>query len=121
METEIADRYNVLRLNYSAVESEKEALRLKLEELSLSSAADKVRLAEVQKQLEVEKVKTADLSEAKEKWEAEATHLRNLYETPEGFINVAIEEAVFDFLFGGCSLWKPVCSFEHACGGRNSC
>lgn len=90
----MAERYNVLWLNYSALKSKLEALRVKFEELYVSSSADKILLADVEQQLEAKKRKTVELSEAKDKWEAEATHLRDWYETPEGFINAATEEKV---------------------------
>lgn len=48
MEMEIAERYNVIQLNYSALESEHEALHTKVEELSASAATDKVTLANLQ-------------------------------------------------------------------------
>lgn len=53
MEMEVAERYNILRLNYSALEYELEALGLKFEELTVSSASEKILLSDVQQQLEV--------------------------------------------------------------------
>lgn len=53
----MAKRYNILRLNYSAVEFEKEALQLKVEELSANSVSDKALLAELNDNLKLKRLK----------------------------------------------------------------
>lgn len=76
-------------------------------------------MGSVQQEFEAEKAKIAELSETKDKWEAEANRLRNRYETLEGFINAATEEAVLTSFLADAPLWEYVRSFEHADSWRS--
>lgn len=58
-----------------------------------------MELEEMKREVQHEKLWAGELEEARRKWEEEAIRLHDRYETPEGFINTAMEKAVVTSFF----------------------
>lgn len=117
---ELLERFRLTHYNYEFMEAEKnEALKAKEDVLAAKGMIEEklqlteLRLLEKEKELEEvkqevqhEKLRVGELEEATKKWEEEAIRLRNPYETPEGFINTAIEKAVVTSFFKDQQCYK---------------